>query len=60
MSRTEALKNAQKRHRSGIKRVDVSFAETETELYQKLLKYAEKENVSVNNAVKTALSEMLH
>lgn len=58
--RTEALKEAQKRYRSGIKRVDVFFSETETELYKKLLEYAEKENVSVNYAVKTALSEMLH
>ena len=58
--RTEALKEAQKRHRSGIKRVDVSFSSAETELYKKLLKYAEEKNVSVNNVVKTALNQMLH
>ncbi len=58
--RTEALKEAQKRHREEIIQFNLSFSPSERELYNKAKDKAEEEGISLNALIKTALAQMLH
>lgn len=58
--RTEALKEAQKRHREGLIQVNLSFSPSERELYNKVREKAEEEGLSLNALIKSALAQMLH
>ena len=57
--RTEALKEAQKRHREGIIQFNLSFSPSERELYTKARDKAEEEGISLNALIKSALEKML-
>lgn len=57
--RTEALKEAQKKHREGIIQFNLSFSSSEHELYTRALEKADKENISLNAFIKRAIKEML-
>lgn len=55
MSRTQSLKEAQKRHASKLKRVEITFTPEDMELYEKLKERCEHEDVSMNNIIKSIL-----
>ena len=55
MSRTQSLKEAQKRHASKLRRVEITFTPEEMKLYEKLKERCDRESVSMNNLVKSIL-----
>jgi DNA replication initiation complex subunit (GINS family) len=55
MSRTQSLKEAQKRHASKLRRVEITFTPEEMELYEELKERCEREDVSMNNLIKNIL-----
>lgn len=55
MSRTQSLKEAQKRHVSKLKRVEITFTLEEMELYEKLKERCVIKDTSMNNLIKEIL-----
>lgn len=56
--RSEALKEAQRRHAQKLKRVEIQFSPDEEHLYNKLQERAKKEQKSVNAVVKDLIREL--
>jgi predicted HicB family RNase H-like nuclease len=59
MSRSEALKKTQAKHRETLRRVDLSFTAADAELFAKLEARAQETGQSLNAVIKEALRGLL-